>query len=290
MFCLMHVVDAFTSRQFSGNPAAVVELPFWIDDATLQSVAAQNNLSETVFVGPAADVAANADPSFDAGGCDFGLRWFTPEHEVDLCGHATLAAAHALTHEGRHPRRDVVFASHSGVLRVDLIDEGYELDFPSRPPAAAEAPDGLAEALGVDAGSITVLRGVRDTVAVLSDAETVARLTPDFAKLMKVDAYSVIATAPGPGADAGGDPDTPDFVSRFFVPREGINEDPVTGSAHCTLAPYWADRLGRNTLHARQVSARGGNIRCTMRGDRVGLAGDAVTYSWGQIRIPADRG
>lgn len=255
----MFVVDAFADRVFTGNPAAVCLLKEWLPDAVLRSIAAENNLSETAFVVRQASRKA--------------LRWFTPEVEVDLCGHATLAAAHVLfRHEGC-PEEPLRFETRSGTLSVTRDGDWIRLDFPSRPPEDCGIPEDLVTGLG--RAPIRVQRS-RDYLAVFETESEVRGLSPDFAALARVDSLGVIATAPGNSCD---------FVSRFFAPRAGIPEDPVTGSAHCTLIPYWSARLGRTELRARQVSRRGGELRCEDRGDRVGILGRAVTYSVGSIRI-----
>lgn len=253
-------VDAFASEVFEGNPAAVCPLDRWLDDALLQAIAAENNLSETAFVVAADD--------------GYALRWFTPVAEVDLCGHATLAAAHVLwIHLGETHER-LGFDTRSGRLEVERADGLLRMDFPATLPAPVEVPPALVDALGAE--PIEVLAAF-DVVAVYADEAQVRALAPDFARLSEVDARGVLVTAPGRHAD---------FVSRCFFPRLGVNEDPVTGSAHCELAPYWASRLGRDRLDARQLSSRGGRVRCEVRGDRVVLAGTAVDYLVGEIRIP----
>jgi PhzF family phenazine biosynthesis protein len=268
-------VDAFTTRVFEGNPAAVCPLPAFLDDATLQAIAFENALSETAFV-----------VKRDDG--DYDLRWHTPVHEVDLCGHATLATAHVLRHlEG--DRRDTLrFVSRkSGVLTVRASGETLTLDFPSRPPVASSAPPGLLDALGLDATEqreAEVLRS-RDLVVVLSSSDRVRALAPDLGRIGTFESlYAVTVTARGSGRDAD-----VDFVSRFFAPREGVPEDPVTGSAHCTLAPLWAARLGKLVLRARQVSRRGGEMICTLSGDRVLLEGSAVLVKKGTFLVPDAR-
>lgn len=260
-------IDAFASQPFAGNPAAVCPLDTWLPDAQLQRMARQHGLPETAFLVPTSD-----DHHFE-------LRWFTPAVEVDLCGHATLAAAHVLFHERGLDGDQVTFNSASGPLIVRRSDAGrLELDFPARPPALltdqAEAQRLLA-ALGVD--EATWIGTARDHLVVLAHQAAVAALQPDFARIAACSAFGVIATAPGNDCD---------FVSRFFTPKGGINEDPVTGSAHCTLVPFWADRLGQTTLFARQISARGGELWCEQRGDRVALAGNAFTYLRGEITLP----
>jgi predicted PhzF superfamily epimerase YddE/YHI9 len=262
----LYQVDAFTSRAFGGNPAAVCPLQAWLPDDVMQAIAAENNLSETAFFVPAAS------------GDGFDLRWFTPVTEVDLCGHATLASAFVLMTELEPDRTRVTFATRSGTLPV--VREGgiWSMDFPARPPRAVEPPPGLFDALGATPSAVVM---ARDLMAVFDDAGTVRRLRPDIGKIAALDAYAVSVSAPGTGADAD-----VDFVSRFFAPRAGIAEDPVTGSVHCSLIPYWAGRLGRTSLKARQVSARGGALTCTLRDQRVGIAGDAVLTIKGTIYLP----
>ncbi|HZS39945.1 MAG TPA: PhzF family phenazine biosynthesis protein [Polyangia bacterium] len=258
----IHQIDAFTHERFRGNPAAVVPLPRWLDDATLQAIAAENNLAETAF--------------FVEEGDAYPLRWFTPVHEVDLCGHATLAAAHVILRL-LHPERDEVrFSSQSGPLAVRKRGEWLELDFPSRPPQPIDAPPALAAALG---GAPVELAASRDYFVVYASEEELVALRPDFARLAELD-REVIVTAPGRAVD---------FVSRFFAPRAGIPEDPVTGSAHCTLVPYWSRRLGKRSLEARQLSARTGELRCEDRGERVAIAGRAVAYLEGAIYVDDER-
>lgn len=255
-------VDAFTSRRFAGNPAAVVLLPDYLPDDVLQAVAAENNLAETAFL--------------VRDGHEFRLRWFTPVVEVPLCGHATLASA-AVVLERLEPGRDsVVFTSASGPLTVRRRGTGYVLDFPGRPCRRVPAPAGMADALGVE--PVEVHENEFNYLAVLDDERAVRGLAPDFAAVARLDRPGVIVTAAGDGRRF-------DIVSRYFAPRKGIPEDPVTGAAHCTLAPYWSPRLGRDTLHAFQASPRGGELECRLRGDRVDLAGDAVFYLEGQITL-----
>jgi PhzF family phenazine biosynthesis protein len=273
-------VDAFTARPFAGNPAAVVPLDAWLPDATLQVIAAELNLSETAFFTPA---SPDATPT-----ADFHLRWFTPLVEVDLCGHATLATAAVLTRELAFPGRALRFASQSGVLGVRVADDGrLVLDFPSRPPrplTAAEATLAAALAAALGRPPREVLRS-RDLVAIYDSPADVRALTPDMRALAAIEVHGAIATAPtsptAPDADV-------DFVSRFFVPAQGVPEDPVTGSAHCTLTPLWAERLGKTRLRARQVSRRGGELDCTLLGDRVDLAGHAVVVGRGTLTLPPD--
>ena len=256
-------LDAFAARVFTGNPASVCPLEEWLDDATMQAIAAENNLSETAF--------------FVAQGEQFRLRWFTPTMEVDLCGHATLAAAWVIFHEFDWSLDTLDFATNSGILTVTRDDEGDRLamDFPARPAGPATGADAVAEALGARPAE---LLASRDAMAVFASAGEVARLRPDFARIAALDHFAVIATAPGGEAGC-------DFVSRFFAPKAGIDEDPVTGSAHCTLVPYWSRRLGRSRLFARQISARGGELWCEDKGARVGIAGRCVPVIEGVIRL-----
>ncbi len=256
-------VDAFTDRPFAGNPAAVCPLDAWLPDDLMRKIAAENNLSETAFIVPRGD-------SFD-------LRWFTPAVEIDLCGHATLAAAFVLMTRIEPGRTAVTFHTRSGPLGVTREADVFTLDFPARPPSEIAEPEGLAEALGVKPDAVLK---ARDTIAVLDSSEAVRRLAPDMERLKAVDAFAVCVTAPGGGPD--GDVD---FVSRFFAPAQGIPEDPVTGSSHCSLAPYWAGRLGKKVLRARQVSPRGGDLRCELVRDRVRIAGRAVLVVNGTLHL-----
>jgi PhzF family phenazine biosynthesis protein len=255
-------IDAFAGQVFAGNPAAVVPLERWLDDATLQSIASENNLSETAF--------------FVGEKGDFHIRWMTPTDEVDLCGHATLASAWVVFNEIEKGRTEVHFRSQSGLLRVTGDGERLALDFPSRPPEPADAamPALTAAALGAHPREVLASR---DYLAVFDSEDEVRALRPDMARVAALDRMAVIATAPGGDCD---------FVSRFFVPSLGIPEDPVTGSAHCTLVPYWSKRLGRTKLFARQVSARGGELWCEDRGERVSIAGRCVRYLEGTIDLP----
>ena len=260
-------MDAFTSRPFAGNPAAVCPLEAWIDDELMQAIAAENALSETAFFVRRAD-----------GSGELELRWFTPTTEVDLCGHATLASAFVWMTMIEPACERVVFHSRSGPLVVTRVARGWTMDFPSRPPVRAAGAAGLAEALGAVPREVW---GARDVVAVFDSSEEVRALRPDMARVAALpETYAVIATARGTGADAD-----VDFVSRFFAPAQGVPEDPVTGSAHCTLAPFWAERVGRAELRARQVSARGGEIECEVRGERVLLTGEAVLVKTGELRL-----
>lgn len=258
-------VDAFTSRPFAGNPAAVCVLALQRDDEWMQNVAREMNLSETAFV--LRETTADA----------WALRWFTPVAEVDLCGHATLATAHVLFEDGHAPlHAEIRFSTRSGTLTARSDGGRIVMDFPAMPPAAAPATPGLLEALGLDASIPTFIgRNASDWIVALADAEQVRALAPDFLRLAAIDARGVIVTAPG---DA-----TCDFVSRFFAPAVGVPEDPVTGSAHCCLAPFWAARLQRSELVGYQASARGGVVHVRHLGSRVLLTGDAVTVMRGEL-------
>lgn len=259
-------VDAFTDRPFAGNPAAVCPLDAWLPDEQMQAIAAENNLSETAFFVPRSP----------GGDCD--LRWFTPGVEVDLCGHATLASAWVLLHELEPARTRVVFHTRSGALTVTRVGDELAMDFPARPGHPVETPPALVEALG--ARPAVTLRA-RDLVAVFERAEDVRALAPRMTALAELDGvFAVCATAPGTGADAD-----VDFVSRFFAPAKGVPEDPVTGSSHTTLVPYWADRLGKRALRARQTSKRGGELGCALEGPRVILSGRAVTVLRGTMQL-----
>jgi len=256
------VVDAFTHEAFAGNPAAVCVLTEPTTEAWMQSVAREMKHSETAFCIP------------QKGG-SFRLRWFTPEGEVRLCGHATLAAAHVLWEEGwLEHRKTARFSTLSGELTAAPSGRVIELNFPSRPPSEAEAPAGLVDALGVTPSWIG--RDLEDYVVLLADEATVKACNPDFGPLRSVDTRGVIITAPAAR-------DRVDFVSRFFAPRFGIDEDPVTGSAHCCLTPFWASRLDKNVLTAHQLSARGGELEVELCGERVKLRGTCVTTLRGNL-------
>jgi PhzF family phenazine biosynthesis protein len=270
----IRIVDAFTDRPFAGNPAAVclLDAGTWPDEVWMRRVAAEMNLSETAF----------AHPLPDGAGADWALRWFTPTVETKLCGHATLATAHAL-HSDRSATGTVSFSTLSGVLLAHIDDDGtITLDFPAAPPTDAPVPDGLAEALGVKPEATYGTGILGDLLAVVGDESTVRALAPDLialARLIHRDGIrGVIATAPAADPDRGYD-----FVSRFFAPADGIPEDPVTGSAHTVLGPYWSERLGRDSLTGLQASARTGLVRTAVRGDRVHLTGHAVTVLDGTL-------
>jgi len=255
----LYQIDAFTGVPFHGNPAAVCPLAEWLPDDLLQAIAAENNLSETAF--------------FVRQESGYALRWFTPAREIDLCGHATLAAAYAIFRYIDTAAAAVEFATMSGPLTVTRSDELLEMDFPARPATAGPAPAALIRGLG---GTPREVYFGRDCLAVFESEKQIPALRPDFEALRQVESVCIIATAPGKTAD---------FVSRVFAPAVGIPEDPVTGSAHCTLVPYWAERLGKNRLHALQLSARGGELFCESKGERVTIAGRAVLFLEGVIHI-----
>jgi len=254
-------IDAFTTRRFAGNPAAVIPMDRFLDDTTLQAIAAENNLAETAFLVPE--------------GRDYRLRWFTPTVEVPLCGHATLASAAAVMERLEPGRGKVIFHTASGALTVKRINGGYAMDFPVRPSEPVATPPGLAEALGVV--PVEVLSDAFNYIVLLESAQLVRDLAPDIAAIARMDRSGLVVTAPGD--------ETYDFVSRYFAPAKGIPEDPVTGGAHCALAPYWAKRLGKTALRAYQASRRGGEITCRLAGDRVELEGSCVFYLEGEVEI-----
>lgn len=261
----IYQVDAFTGRMFSGNPAAVVPLPTFLKDSVMQAIAAENNLSETAFVvveGPG----------------KFTIRWFTPTAEVRLCGHATLAAAHVMHRSSEGRLEKMTFDTmEAGKLTVRVLGEGkYQLDFPTDRPKKVRKSDQVRELLGVRKIH-AMYEGQDDLLVIVKSQKQVENLTPDFAKMAELTKYrGVLVSAPGRKHD---------FVSRCFFPQTGIDEDPVTGSAHTLLAPYWASRLGKRKLRARQLSKRGGNLTCQLKGKRVRLTGRAVTYLSGQIYL-----
>lgn len=254
----IYQVDAFTSRIFGGNPAAVVPLGRWPEDHVLQQIAAENNLSETAF--------------FLLKGSSFEIRWFTPTLEVDLCGHATLATAHVLF-EHIHYKKDIIRFNtlYHGELTAFRNNKRITLEFPATPPKQVPGTEVLSKALGKDPAHVYESR---DILAVYTTEEEVLGLNPDFTLLRSLPNLGVIATAPGI---------TCDFVSRFFAPNAGIDEDPVTGSAHTTLIPYWGERLEKDRMTARQVSKRGGELFCEDHGHRIWIGGNAVTYLKGEI-------
>ena len=256
-------LDAFTDRRFAGNPAAVMPMEAFADDATLQAIAAENNLAETAFLVRETDGADS----------DYRLRWFTPTVEVPLCGHATLASAAVVMERLEPGRTSVVFHSASGPLRARRAGPRYVLDFPAATLTPVQSTSALAEALGTT--PVEVVADAGNYLVVVDDAEVVRTLAPDFAAIARLGRNGVIVTARG---DRGHD-----IVSRYFAPAIGIPEDPVTGAAHCLLAPYWAPRLGKTSLHAHQASERGGELTCRLIGNRVELEGGCVFYLEGFV-------
>ena len=253
-------VDAFTKKIFGGNPAAICPLENWLDGELMQKIALENNLSETAFYVKKGDV--------------YEIRWFTPTFEIDLCGHATLAAAFVIFEILKAEEKLVKFHSHkSGALTVEKQDDRLILDFPSRSVEQCEIPDGLIEAIGKKPKEI--FKG-RDYFLVYENEREILDIAPNFSKLLEIEAHGFIVTAKG---------ETSDFVSRFFAPEVGVFEDPVTGSSHCNLIPYWAEKLGKTELFAKQVSSRGGELFCELKGDRVKIGGNAVLYLKGEIYI-----
>ena len=255
----IYQIDAFANEAFKGNPAAIVPLESWLPDEVMQSIAHENNLAETAFFVPNGD--------------GYDLRWFTPTVEMDLCGHATLATGHLLFEVIGTDKSILRFQTRSGELTVEKVGGKYVLDFPSRPAVPAEAPDGLIEAIGAE--PLEVLKS-RDFMLVYGSEADIRAIAPDFGAMVKASPDNVIVTAKGDDAD---------FVSRFFAPEIGIWEDPVTGSAHSTLIPYWAGRLGKNELFAKQLSARSGELFCELAGERVKIGGEAVLYLKGEIYV-----
>ena len=256
----LYQVDAFADRPFAGNPAAICPLTEWLPDEVMQAIALENNLSETAFFVPVGD--------------HYHIRWFTPAHEVKLCGHATLASAYVLYNFLGFNKDKLEFDSLSGTLSVARDGDWLELNFPTDTPVPCEAPENILEAF--DTKPVEVLRAM-DYILVFENESDVANAQPISDKLIDHDLRGVSITAPGKNHD---------FVCRFFAPRHGIKEDPVTGSLYTQLIPYWAERLGKTELQARQLSKRGGNVRCKLLGDRVGIAGQVAEYMVGKIRVP----
>lgn len=253
-------VDAFTDSVFGGNPAAVCPLNFWPDDALLQNIAAENNLSETAFF------VENDDA--------FQIRWFTPKVEVNLCGHATLASAFVIFNHLNYSKETILFDSKSGLLKVSRKGALITLDFPCAELFPAIIKGDFSEAIGKI--PIGLFHGNNKLLAVYEHERDIMEINPNYEKLSQLDYMGIIITAPGENSD---------FISRFFAPRVGINEDPVTGSAHTLLIPFWADRLNKNKLHAYQLSERKGELFCEMKGDRVLISGYATNYLTGEIEI-----
>ncbi|WP_262914552.1 PhzF family phenazine biosynthesis protein [Pontibacter vulgaris] len=257
----LYQIDAFTDKVFGGNPAAVCVLDAWLDDAKMQSIAAENNLAETAFVVKTGE--------------DYEIRWFTPTVEVDLCGHATLAAAYVLFRYYNHPTNPVkLYSRRSGLLTVEKQGNALTLNFPTDKLEKTETPEALVKAFGK--APLETYKGKTDYLLIYTSEDDVACFAPDINLINSVEARGVIVSAPGNGVD---------FVSRFFCPQVGISEDPVTGSAHTTLTPYWNKKLDKKTLTAKQLSKRQGDLTCEYLGDRVKITGNAVTYLTGEIEV-----
>jgi PhzF family phenazine biosynthesis protein len=260
----IYQIDAFTNKVFGGNPAAIIPLHSWLSEKLMQQIAMENNVSETAFI----------VPSDNGSEASYHIRWFTPEVEIDLCGHATLASAYVIKTFLEPHVQEVSFTTQkSGELKTYIKDGKYILDFPARTPASTNTPDKLLEGLGVTA-AVEVLKS-RDYFVVLPNEEAVQNMEPDFNLLKEINA-AVIVTAKGQSADV---------VSRFFYPAAGINEDPVTGSAHCSIIPYWSQKLGTTKIHAKQLSKREGELWCEYKDDRVLMSGTCVLYMTGEISI-----
>lgn len=256
----LYQIDAFAEKIFSGNPAAVVSLEKWLPDELMQNIAMENNLSETAFFIPVKN--------------GFQIRWFTPATEVNLCGHATLASAFVLFHHLNYQKKEIRFQSKSGLLTVKKEGELILLDFPTSEVNETEFPLNIEKAFGIKPQKC--FKGHEDLMFVFSNQNEIENLQPDFIFLKTLEMRGIIATAPS---------DEFDFVSRFFAPREGINEDPVTGSAHTMLIPYWAEKLGKTKLVAKQISKRGGVLFCKYSGERVEIGGHARTFLTGEITL-----
>lgn len=256
----IYQVDAFTKEVFKGNPAAICPLESWLETGLMQKIALENNLSETAFF-------VKKDGVYE-------IRWFTPTYEIDLCGHATLASAFVIFEILKLETDKITFHSHkSGELSVEKKDDILILDFPSRPVSPVETPEGLIEAIGKEPKEVFK---ARDYFLVYETEQEILDIVPNFSKLIEVGGHGFIITAKGESSD---------FVSRFFAPEVGVFEDPVTGSAHCNLIPFWSERLGKTELFARQISARGGELFCELKGDRVKIGGNAVLYLKGEIYL-----
>ena len=257
----IYQVDAFAENVFSGNPAAVIPLESWIADDVMQKIAMENNLSETAFFVKEDEV--------------YQLRWFTPENEVDLCGHATLASAYVIKNFIEPHIAEIIFSTQkAGQLKASAKEGMYTLDFPARIPEPCSAPADLLKSLGTNT-TVEIMKS-RDYFVVLPDEEAVKNIEPDFLLMQQLDTFGVIVTAKGQSADV---------VSRCFYPGAGINEDPVTGSAHCNIVPYWAQKLGKTKLHCKQLSKRGGSLDCELAGDRVLMTGKCALFLQGEIDI-----
>lgn len=260
MIIPVYQIDAFASKVFEGNPAAICPLNEWLSDDMMQKIAMENNLAETAYF-----VGSNGQ---------YHIRWFTPELEIDLCGHATLASAYVIFEILKDPSNEILFTTQTaGTLKVSRQNGRIVLDFPSRMPVACATPDNLLKALGISS-AVEILKS-RDYFVVVENEEIVRSLSPDFNLLNTIpDTKGFIVTSKGKEFD---------FVSRFFAPQAGINEDPVTGSAHCNLIPYWADKLGKSSMKAFQASKRGGILHCELKGDRVLMGGTATLFLKGEI-------
>lgn len=256
----IYQLDAFTDKVFGGNPAAVIPLTEWLSDELMQKIALENNLAETAFYMPEGD--------------KFYLRWFTPTVEVDLCGHATLATAYTIFYYQNYPNSTIEFMSRSGILKVEKQGDLLELDFPMDKLTSVETPQALIDSLGLIPKE--ALKGLTDYLLIFDNEAQIKAFEPDFRKMSEVDCRGIIVTAKGDGVD---------FVSRFFGPNSGVDEDPVTGSAHTSLTPYWAKVLGETEFKARQISARGGDLTCKLIGDRVKIAGKVAPYLVGEINV-----
>lgn len=261
----IYQVDAFAEKPFAGNPAAIIPLEDWLDDDLMQQIAMENNLSETAYF------VKNQGPVTEG----YHLRWFTPGYEIDLCGHATLASAYVIKNFVEPHAAEIRFTTQkAGVLKASAKEGVYTLDFPSRVPQPCEVPSRLLKSLGLGT-AVEVLRS-RDYFVVLPNEEAVKNIEPDYEVMKGLDSVGVIVTARGHAADV---------VSRCFYPGAGIPEDPVTGSAHCNIVPYWSGKLGKTTLFCRQLSPRGGELYCTLEGDRVLMRGKCVLFMQGEIHI-----
>ena len=276
----LYQIDAFANKLFAGNPAAVVPLKKWIDDELMQKLAMENNLAETVFFVPSKNNSSSkggdhrSGAKLGEGAADFDIRWFTPTLEINLCGHATLASAHVIFEILKLKKKKVAFDSQSGLLTVTKRKSVLEMDFPSWPPERiTEYPDTLLVSLGNP--EIAGVYKNREYIVELMNEEAVKNCNPDFSMMRKVDKM-IIITAPGKEVD---------FVSRFFAPGSGIDEDPVTGSAHSQLIPFWYEKLGKEKMKAKQLSARGGDLYCAFKGDRVIIGGQCVFYMKGEIEV-----
>ncbi len=260
MIIPFYQVDAFSDRLFGGNPAGICPLDKWLPDEVMQNIAMENNLSETAF--------------FVREDSGFHIRWFTPKVEVNLCGHATLASAHVLFNHLGYNEDMITFRSKSGTLNVTKEGQLIILDFPANMPRRTDLPEDFVQSFNIT--PVQCYRGKEDYLLLYKSQQEIEALIPDFRRMEKIDARAAIVTAPGKNAD---------FVSRFFAPRVGIDEDPVTGSAHTVLIPFWAQKLGKIEMSAQQLSRRGGTLFCRLRGDRVDIGGKAVTYLKGEITL-----